>query len=262
MPELDTVLLELQGHVLRIGLHRPAKGNSFNRTLVNELALAYGFLEQEPAVRSAVLYGEGPNFTTGLDLADLAAELGTGKRVLPDGGRDPFRLDGAWTKPVIAVAHGWTITAGIELLLAADIRIATTDTRFTQLEVRRGILPFGGATIRFPRQCGWANAMRWMLTGEEFDAEEALRIGLVQELAADPQIALQRATDIASAIADKAAPLAVAATLRSAQLALTDGDDTAAAHLGPELAQLSVSADALEGVLAFAERREAQFQGM
>ena len=81
--------------------------------------------------------------------------------------------------------QGWCLTLGIELLLAADIRIAAAGTRFAQLEVQRGIYPFGGATIRLPRHTGWGNAMRWLLTGDEFDADEALRIGLVQEVAAD-----------------------------------------------------------------------------
>ena len=74
---------------------------------------------------------------------------------------------------MVAAAHGRCLTLGIELLLAADIRIAAADTRFAQIEVLRGIYPFGGATIRLPRQTGWGNAMRWLLTGDEFDATEA-----------------------------------------------------------------------------------------
>src|SRR6202011_3363484 len=114
----------------------------------------------------------------------------------PDDGRDPWRLDGAWTTPLIAVAHGWCMTLGIELLLAADIRIAAAGTRFTQLEVQRGIYPFGGATIRLPREAGWGNAMRWLLTGDEFDAAEAHRIGLVQEVT-EPGKELERAVALA-----------------------------------------------------------------
>src|SRR3984885_13624400 len=91
----------------------------------------------------------------------------------------------AWTTPLVAAAHGWCMTLGIELLLAADVRIAATGTRFAQLEVQRGIYPFGGATLRLPREAGWGNAMRWLLTGDEFDAAEAHRIGLVQQVAAD-----------------------------------------------------------------------------
>ena len=78
--------------------------------------------------------------------------------------------------------QGICLTIGIELLLATDIRIAARSTRFGQIEIKRGIYPVGGATLRFPREVGWANAMRWLLTGDEFDAAEALRIGLVQEV--------------------------------------------------------------------------------
>ena len=115
------------------------------------------------------------------------------------------------------------MTLGIELLLAADIRIAAAGTRFTQLEVQRGIYPFGGATIRLPREAGWGNAMRWLLTGDEFDAAEAHRIGLVQEVADDAAAALARAREIAHTIADRAAPLGVRATLASAHLARERG---------------------------------------
>ena len=147
------------------------------------------------------------------------------------------------------------------LLLAADIRIAAAETRFTQLEVRRGIYPFGGATIRLPREAGWGNAMRWLLTGDEFDAAEAHRIGLVQEVADDGAAALARAREIAQTIAERAAPLGVRATLASAQLARSQGEAAAIERLRPDVAALFASEDAAEGVRSFVERREARFSG-
>ena len=140
--------------MLAIGINRPAKRNSFTLRLIDDLALAYGLLEREADLRCGLLYGEGEHFTTGLDLTDVIDAYTQGQRplpALPADGRDPWRLDGPWTTPIVAVAHGWCMTAGIELLLAADIRLAAADTRFTQFEVRRGIYPFGGATLRFPR---------------------------------------------------------------------------------------------------------------
>ena len=177
-------------------------------------------------------------------------------------GRDPWRLDGPWTKPVVAAAHGWCMTAGIELLLAADIRIAAEGTRFSQMEVRRGMYPFGGATIRFPRLTGWGNAMRWILTGDEFDAAEAHRIGLVQEVVPDQAAAVRRAKDIAKTIAESAAPLGVRTALASAHLARERG----------RRSRHRASADRYDGVVrhrrrqprashSFIERREARFQG-
>ena len=168
-----------------------------------------------------MLVAHGEHFTAGLDLVDVGPAIAEGRDPFPADGRDPWRLDGDWTKPVVAAAHGRCLTLGIELLLAADVRIAAADTRFAQIEVLRGIFPFGGATIRLPRQTGWGNAMRWLLTGDEFDAAEAHRIGLVQEVADGADAARARAVEIAHTIADRAAPLGVRATLASAHLART-----------------------------------------
>jgi enoyl-CoA hydratase len=258
---LDTVTLERDGHVLVIGLNRPDKRNSFNLAMLADLSRAYGMLETDETLRAGVLFAHGDHFTAGLDLVDVGPAIVSGELPFPDDGRDPWRLDGTWTKPVVAAAHGWCMTLGIELLLAADIRVAAADTRFAQLEVRRGIYPFGGATIRLPQQTGWGNAMRWLLTGDEFDAEEALRIGLLQEVAANAAEAQSAARSIAHTIADRAAPLGVRAVLASAHLARTQGDDAAIERLRPEMTRLFATTDAAEGVQSFIERREARFQG-
>jgi len=260
-PHLDTVSLERDGHVLLIGLNRPHKRNSFNRAMLADLARAYALLESDPSVRVGVLFAHGDHFTGGLDLVDVGPAIATGESPFPDDGRDPWRLDGSWTTPLVAVAHGWCMTLGIELLLAADIRIAAAGTRFTQLEVQRGIYPFGGATIRLPRDAGWGNAMRWLLTGDEFDAAEAHRIGLVQEVADDAATALDRARAIAHTIADRAAPLGVRATLDSAHLARSEGEAAAIDRLRPAVIDLFASEDAAEGVQSFIERRQAHFRG-
>ncbi|MEC4762716.1 crotonase/enoyl-CoA hydratase family protein [Mycobacterium sherrisii] len=265
LPELATISLERDGHVLLIGLNRAAKRNSFDRGMLADLARAYALLEADESLRAGVLFAHGDHFTAGLDLVDVAPAIAAGQSPLPEDGRDPWRLDGTWTEaastPLVAVAHGWCMTLGIELLLAADIRIAAADTRFSQLEVRRGIYPFGGATIRLPREAGWGNAMRWLLTGDEFDAREAHRIGLVQEVANDAAAALARARDIAHTIADRAAPLGVRATLESAHLARTRGEAAAVERLRPVVTELFASQDAAEGVRSFIERRDANFSG-
>jgi enoyl-CoA hydratase len=260
-PTLDTITLEREGHVLVMGLDRPDKRNAFNVAMLADLSRAYALLEADDELRAGVLVAHGEHFTAGLDLADVAPYITDGRDPMPADGRDPWRLDGEWTKPVVAAAHGRCLTLGIELLLAADVRIAAADTRFAQIEVLRGIYPFGGATIRFPRQTGWGNGMRWLLTGDEFDAAEAHRIGLVQEVAPDAAAAAARAREIAHTIADRAAPLGVRATLASAQLALAEGDAAAIAALRPEVTRLFGTADAAEGVQSFLERRPARFRG-
>src|SRR4051794_22223131 len=256
-----TVTVERDGHVLFIGLNRPAKRNAFTLAMLAELSRAYALLESDDDLRAGVLFAHGDHFTGGLDLVDVGPAFATGQSPYPDDGRDPWRLDGPWTKPVVAAAHGWVMTLGIELLLAADVRIAAADARFAQIEVRRGIYPFGGATVRFPQVAGWGNAMRWILTGDEFGAEEALRMGLVQEVASDGAAALERATAIAHTIAEQAAPLGVRTILASAHRARDEGEQAAFARLAPDVVKLFNSQDGAEGMQSFVERRPAVFAG-
>ena len=256
------VTTELRGHVLLMGLNRTAKRNAFDEVMLDALAEAYGRLEDDPQAWVGVLFAHGDHFTAGLDLARVAGRIAEGKsRYASETALDPWGLVGRKrSKPVVAATQGWCLTAGIELLLAADIRIAAAGSRFSQMEVKRGIYPFGGATIRLPLEAGWGNAMRWLLTGDEFDAAEALRIGLVQEVV-EPGRQLERAMELAERIATQAAPLAVRATLVSARRAVTDGPQAAADRLVPGVAELFGSEDAAEGVRSFVERRPARFTG-
>jgi enoyl-CoA hydratase/carnithine racemase len=258
---MDTVSVEQDGHVLMIGLNRPEKRNAFTMAMIADLSRAYALLESDDSLRAGVLFAHGEHFTAGLDLVDVGPAITSGSDPIPQDGRDPWRLDRTWSTPVVAAAHGRCLTLGIELLLAADIRVAAAGTRFAQIEVLRGIYPFGGATLRFPREVGWGNAMRWILTGDEFDAAEAHRMGLVQEVAPDADAALGRAREIAHTIADSAAPLGVRAILASAHRARDEGDAAAIAQLRPEVTRLFGTADAAEGVQSFVERRPAKFSG-
>jgi enoyl-CoA hydratase/carnithine racemase len=248
-------------HVLLMALNRPAKRNAFNVEMLEELGRAYERLETDDDLRAGVLYAHGDHFTGGLDLAEVGPRLAEAGLDWPEDARNPWRNDGRpWTKPVIAAVQGWCMTLGIELLLAADIRIASADTRFAQLEVQRGIYPFGGATTRLPREAGWGNAMRWLLTGDEFDANEALRLGLVQEVVA-PGTQIDRAAELAERIATRSAPLAVRTTLVAAQWAIREGEQAAADRFTDDVVALFQTKDGAEGVLSFVERRPANFVG-
>lgn len=224
MTNAATVTVERDGHVLIMGLNRPEKRNAFTMAMVADLSKAYAQLEADDDLRAGVLFAHGDHFTAGLDLLDVAPALTAGRMPFPEDGLDPWRLDYHWSKPVVAATHGWCMKLGIELLLAADIRIAAQNTRSSQLEIQRGIYPFGGATLRFWREAGWGNAMRWILTGEEFTAAEAHRIGLVQEVVADAETAIARATALATAIAEDCAPLGVRTTLASAHRSRDEGN--------------------------------------
>ncbi len=250
------IVSEGRGRVFLIGIDRPAKLNGFSPKMVRELAEAYTQYERDDAYWCALLYAEGDNFTAGIEL-DRFDITGT---VFPPGLVDPFGLrPPVPAKPVVAAVHGICFTMGIELMLAADIVVAAEGTRFSQLEVKRGLSAFGGATIRMVERAGWGDAMRYLLTGDEFGPQEALRLGFVQEVVPKGQQGA-RAFAIAEAIASRA-PLAVRETKASARLALDEGPATAVAAFGPLVARLKASEDFAEGVRSFSERREARFSG-
>lgn len=245
-------------HVLHIVLNRSEKMNAFTYAMLQELSDAYTMLESDNNLRCGLLYTNGQHFTAGLDLADVSSHIQKGANLFESGKIDPLQIfDKKRTKPVIVAVQGTCLTIGIEIILANDICVAGKDTQFGQIEVKRGIFPFGGATLRFHQRCGWGNAMRYLLTGDMFDANEAYRIGLVQQLSDDPIVA---ATHMATNLA-KQAPLAVQATLDNAKTTILDGQAKAEGELMPTLHRLMQSDDAREGLNSFLERREAKFTG-
>ncbi|SHH31134.1 crotonase/enoyl-CoA hydratase family protein [Streptomyces sp. 3214.6] len=255
-----TLNVRREGTVLVIGLNRPHKRNAFDTTMLRELATAYGVLDTDDSLRAGVLYGEGKQFTSGLDLASVGPELQKGTNLVPEGGINPWQVQGRQlSKPLVAAINGSCLTLGIELMLAADIAVAEESATFAQLEVSRGIFPFGGATLRFPKAAGWGNAMRWMLTAEQFDAAEALRIGIVQEVVPDGTH-VERAIAIAQLIA-RQAPLGVRATLGNARLAQRESEEAAEAKLVPTVLKLFASEDARIGIESFLNRTTAEFVG-
>ncbi|MGY2262909.1 crotonase/enoyl-CoA hydratase family protein [Pseudomonas sp. SDO55104_S430] len=263
MQELNAsrVSREKRGHVLLIGLDRVAKRNAFDIDLLNELSLAYGDFEADSEARVAVVFGHGEHFTAGLDLASASSTLIEGWQT-PSGGCDPWGVFAGprVSKPVIVAAQGYCLTIGIELMLAADINLCASNTRFAQMEVQRGIFPFGGATLRLHQVAGWGNAMRWMLTGDEFDAHDALHLGLVQEVVASEDL-LPRAIELAERIA-RQAPLGVQATLMSARQARYEGELAAAKNLPGLAKKLLATEDAREGVRSLIEKRPGVFKGI
>jgi len=253
--------LERQGHVFLIGINRADKGNAFDLSMLQELALACGELDRDRELRCGVLFAHGKHFTLGLDLEEVAPLFAKGRIPLPEGGIDITGVmgDQRLSKPLVCAMHGLCFTLGIELALACDIRVAAPDTRFAQIEVGRGIYAVGGATVRFVREAGWGNAMRYLLTGDTFRADEALRMGIIQEIT-QPGKHLERAIELAQLVAEQA-PLGVQATLASARRALREGELSALHSLLPDLLPLMRSKDAAEGLRSFVERRKGTFVG-
>ena len=255
---VDVVTTEVRGSLFLIGLNRPEKKNAAHSEMLNALSLAYAELDRNPTLRVGVLFAHGADFTAGLDLMDVGPRMAeTGALTLPKGGIDPWGIQtDQVSKPVVMAIEGICFTLGVELALASDVVVASPHALFGQLEVQRGILPFGGATSRFPAVAGWSNAMRWLLTGETFGAQEAHRLGIVTELSETP---LDRALVIASSVAS-AAPLAVQATLASARSARVDSDSEHQT-LPRRLHELMATKDVQRGLNAFLSKQPATFEG-
>lgn len=164
----DLITVEDRGHVRLIGLNRPDKRNAFTTGMIVDLARAYSDLAEDPNIRCGVLFAHGAMFTAGLDLAEVAPKLMSGDHDLLGGASvDPWGVHAQrCPKPMVLAIHGKCLTLGIELALAADIVVADETATFAQLEIARGIFPFGGATVRMAQAGGYQNAMRWLLTAD------------------------------------------------------------------------------------------------
>ena len=255
------ITVERRGQIVLIGVNRPQAGNRFDPAAFFALAKAYHDFDNDPSLRAAVLFGHGENFSRGIDVDAFAPLARTGKPfAVTDGMLDPFARTQHLSKPLIAVVHGDTWNMGHELHLVADIRVASADTRFGQDENTHGRFPGGGSTIRFPREAGWGNAMRYMLTGDHWGAQEAYRMGVIQQIAPNPAKALETGTGLARKIA-ACGPLGIKTTLQSAHLSIDESEAAAFAKLNEQFGALFHTQDFTEGRNAEAEGRPPVYYG-
>ena len=254
---------EVRGHVLLIGINRPAKRNGWTVPMFRQLAEAYTRLDDDPDLRVGVLHAFGDHFTAGLDLPAIAPYMQRGEKAVPFGLVEPhdFGLPGyrRRTKPMVVGVKGICFTVGIELMLGADIVVAGEDCRFSQMEVQRGIMATGGATLRMAERAGVGNAMLHLLTADEFGATEALRLNFVQKLVPNAEV-FAEALRIAERIAAQA-PMAVVATRLNVLKAVEHGPAAAVGEFIETQKRLANSEDAAEGVRSFVEKRPARFTG-
>jgi enoyl-CoA hydratase len=258
----NKVTIERRGQVALIGINRPYIQNRIDPETFQALARAYYDYDRDPTLRAAILFGHGDHFSRGIDVDGFKAIIGTGKPILsgsnvidPLGNHKP-RL----TKPLIVAVHGDTWNMADELFLVADIRLAAANTNFGQDENTHGRFPGGGSTVRFIREAGWGNAMRYILTGDHWSAQDALRFGTIQEIADTPQAALDRAIKVANKVAD-CGPLGIKASLASAHLAIDPAEEGALTQLGEQYKALYHTKDFIEGRAAEAEGRKPVYHG-
>jgi enoyl-CoA hydratase len=255
------VTVERRGKIVLIGINRPHMFNRIDPETFYALASAYYCFDNDPTLRAAILFGHGENFSRGNDVDAFSDLAKSGKAfMLRDDQIDPLGRTQKLTKPLVVVAHGDTWNMGHELHLAADIRVASSDVRYGQTENAYGRVP-GVAPVCWPREVGWANAMRYLLTGEHWDAQAAYRMGVVQEVAFNKAEALNIGVDIANRIA-ACGPFGIKATLAAAHLAANGpGESAGYARLQAEYVKLFASEDFLEGRRAESENRPPVFHG-
>jgi enoyl-CoA hydratase len=258
---VQTLIVERSGAVAVVTLNRPEVLNALNLQMLRELSDTVAAFDADDTLRAVILTGAGAKaFAAGADIAELNA-LGNARA-----GEEQARRGQALTTslerlrvPVIAAVNGFALGGGCELAMACDIRVASSSARFGQPEVSLGILPGYGGTQRATRLVGEGWAMYLCLTGEMIDAQEALRIGLVQKVTAPDEL-LGEAQRIAALIAAKG-PLAVAAAKRAivdgASLSLADGLALEALRFGAAVA----TDDFREGSQAFLDKRKPSFSG-
>jgi enoyl-CoA hydratase len=246
--------------IATITVNRPAVRNALNAETVRELASVFEAARQDKAVRAIILTGSGDKaFVAGADINELATQGPLGGRDYSLAGQAVFNAIEQLGKPVIAAVNGYALGGGCELAMACTLRIASENAMFGQPEVKLGIIPGYGGTQRLPRLVGKGRALQMLITGEMVSAAEALRIGLVNQVAPQAQL-LAAAAEMAGKIIGNA-PLAVTFSIeavnRGLEMAAGEGQFLEATLFG-----LSCTTDDMkEGTRAFIEKRPADFKG-
>ena len=256
----ETLLYTVDHHVATITLNRPQVLNALNAKVFDELEHIFTDMDSNPAVRVLLITGAGEKaFAAGADITELARTTAATGQQMALRGQAVFSLIADCGKPVIALINGFALGGGCELALACTLRLAASTARLGQPEIKLGILPGYGGTQRLPRLIGASAALRLLLTGDMISADEAHRIGLVDEVHPADHL-LARGQALARQIAS-AAPLAVAGTLeavhRGAHVHLHEGLRVEAEIFG----QLCETEDKAEGTAAFLAKRPAHFHG-
>jgi len=256
----ENLLIESSGGIATVTVNRPKVLNALNMTTMDELRAAFTDIKSDAAIRVAILTGSGEKaFIAGADISELAKHDAVSGKEYTHRGQSVLDLIENLGKPVIACINGFALGGGCEIAMACTMRLASSNAKLGQPEVKLGIIPGYGGTQRLPRLVGKGVGMQLVLTGEMISAEEALRIGLVNEVIAADQL-IARAEAIAQKVIANA-PLAI----QYAMEAVNHGFDlTLAEGLYLEATLFGVccaTEDKTEGTAAFLEKRAPMFRG-
>jgi enoyl-CoA hydratase len=258
--EFTNIRIDKRSPLAQVTLDRPKVLNAFNHDTLAELSHAFEDLAADPAIRVILLTGAGGRaFAAGADIRELAALTAEEGRAFSLRGQEVFRRIETLGKPVIACIQGFALGGGCELAMACTLRLAAVDARLGQPEVKLGILAGYGGSQRLPRLVGRGAGLKLLLSGAIIDAEEALRIGLVDEVLPAAEL-MARAETLAREIAANA-PLAVAETLRAVDEGLDLPLDLALLREAVRFGHLCGTADKNEGTAAFLEKRPPAWKG-
>ena len=256
----ENVLYEKKGAIAYVTLNRPKVLNALNKATIAELVEVFEDARDDAAVRGVILTGAGDKaFAAGADISEMANDTPTEAEAKTRRGQRLTTLIENLGKPVIAAVNGFALGGGCELAMACTIRLAIETARFGQPEVTIGIIPGYGGTQRLPRLVGKGRALQLILTGDMIGAQEAYRIGLVNEIVPNADL-LSRAEAILNRI-DANAPVAVKLAIDAANRGL---DVSLAEGLNLEASLFTrcvATEDMKEGVSAFREKRKPKFQG-
>lgn len=258
------LLFEREGHTAIVTLNRPAKRNALSSEMLVRMHDAWLEIDRNPDIRVAIVTGAGGSFCSGADLKAMAAghpDDEYTKRFATDSDLHWKALLRHFvpSKPMIAAVEGYAIAGGTEILQAFDIRVAAEGATFGVAEVRRGLFPLGGSTVRLSRQIPYTVAAELLLTGRFISAAEAYRVGLVGHVVPDGT-ALDKAREIAAEIAANG-PVAVQAVLKSLRATREMPERVGLAYELEIGSPVYLTEDAMEGPRAFAEKREPNYQG-